>query len=228
MYKRQVIIKKIDDIKTFPSRIIRSDVNPSESTDIGWRRYKADAYKDVSIQKGAIENVLSDDIALYIQQQYTLLVAAIKDTLGNNDENTTYVGTSDLFQREPKEIIYSTTGKIGCNNRFSAIITHRGYLVCDVEKGEIYLVKNDQSVSELSDLGFKEWFKEHIYANATNPLSHSGCFFTYDEMHQRFIFTNKIIDKNGAIDLYKSYSISYSLKTNLWLSLIHISEPTRH
>ena len=48
----------------------------------------------------------------------------------------TYVGTSDLFQREPKEIIYSTTGKIGCNNRFSAIITHRGYLVCDVEKGE--------------------------------------------------------------------------------------------
>ena len=123
-----------------------------------------------------------------------------------------------MFQREPKEIIYSTTGKIGCNNRFSAIITHRGYLVCDVEKGEIYLVKNDQSVSELSDLGFKEWFKEHIYANATNPLSHSGCFFTYDEMHQRFIFTNKIIDKNGAIDLYKSYSISYSLKTNLWTS----------
>lgn len=217
-FKDAVIIKKIDDIKTFPSRIIRSDVNPSESTDIGWRRYKADAYKDVSIQKGAIENVLSDDIALYIQQQYTLLVAAIKDTLGNNDENTTYVGTSDLFQREPKEIIYSTTGKIGCNNRFSAIITHRGYLVCDVEKGEIYLVKNDQSVSELSDLGFKEWFKEHIYANATNPLSHSGCFFTYDEMHQRFIFTNKIIDKNGAIDLYKSYSISYSLKTNLWTS----------
>ena len=81
------------------------------------------------------------------------------DNIRNLDENTTYVGTSDLFQREPKEIIYSTTGKIGCNNRFSAIITHRGYLVCDVEKGEIYLVKNDQSVSELSDLGFKEWFK---------------------------------------------------------------------
>lgn len=50
-FKDAVIIKKIDDIKTFPSRIIRSDINPSESTDIGWRRYKADAYKDVSIQK---------------------------------------------------------------------------------------------------------------------------------------------------------------------------------
>ena len=27
-----------------------------------------------------------------------------------------------------------------------------------------------------------------------------------------------IIDNNSAIDLYKSYSISYSLKTNLWTS----------
>ncbi len=39
--KMQLLSKKIDDIKTFPSRIIRSDVNPSESTDIGWRRYKS-------------------------------------------------------------------------------------------------------------------------------------------------------------------------------------------
>ncbi len=92
-FKDAVIIKKIDDIKTFPSRIIRSDVNPSESTDIGWRRYKADAYKDVSIQKGAIENVLSDDIAfIYSTTIYITCSYAIKDTLGNNDENTTYVG----------------------------------------------------------------------------------------------------------------------------------------
>lgn len=218
-FKDAVMSKSLElDTKHFPSRIIRSNVNPSEATDIGWRKFKADNYKDVSIQKGQIENVMSDDTAIYIQQRYTLLVAAIKDTLGNDKENATYVGTSDLFQREPKEIIYSATGKIGCNNRYAACITQYGYLVCDNEKGEIYLVQNDTNVKELSDVGFKEWFRNHIFKQATNPLTASGNFFTYDEINSRILFTVKILKDNGSIDYDNSYTLSYSLKTNLWSS----------
>lgn len=218
-FKDAVVNKNLEGYtNNFPTRIIRSDINPSESTTLGWRKYKADAYKDVNIQKGVIENLLSDDKAVYIQQRFTLLVAALKDTLSNNDANATYVGTSDLFSREPKEIIFSNTGKIGSNNRFSAIVSQYGYLVSDIEKGELYLVKNDTGVKELSDIGFKEWFKEHIRETDTNPFTSNGAFFTYDDINKRFIFTVKHLLPNGSVDLKSSYSISYSLKTNMWMS----------
>lgn len=219
-FKDVIIMSDFDDYTdNYPTRIIRSNVNPSEATDLGWRKYKADNYKDISIQKGQIENIMSDDVSLYIQQRFSLLVAAIKDTLsGGGSDDATYVGTSDIFQREPKEVIFSTTGKIGCNNRFSATVISLGYIVCDNEKGEIFICKSDTGVKEISDIGFREWFKNHVPKDAINPYTANGTYFLYDELNSRLIFTCKVLDANGDINTSKAYTVSYSFKTATWSS----------
>lgn len=219
-FKDATITKDFEEYtNNYPARIIRSNVNPSEATDLGWRKYKANNYKDISIQKGQIENIMSDDVSLYIQQRFSLLVAAIKDTLsGGGNDDATYVGTSDIFQREPKEVIFSTTGKIGCNNRFSATVISLGYIVCDNEKGEIFICKSDTGVKEISDIGFKEWFKYHVPKDAINPYTANGTYFLYDELNNRLIFTCKVLDVNGDIDTSKAYTVSYSFKTGTWSS----------
>lgn len=199
-----------DNIKdNFASRIIRSNVNSVESNDIGWRKFKADSYKDIPITKGSIVNLLSDAKSLYIQMEHTLFVTSIKDSLNQNEDGT-YIGTSDIFERTPIEIIFNNTGKIGCNNKFSSIITRYGYFVCDNFTGIIYHVKGENDVSDISSIGFQGWFKEYIKENAINPLKSNGNFFIFDDYNSRIIFVSN--NPNNA------YTISYNLKTNLWIS----------
>lgn len=202
--------KSTDNLKdTFAARIIRSNVNNMESNDIGWRKFKADSYKDIPITKGSIVNLLSDAKSLYIQMEHTLFVTSVKDSL-NQEEDGTYIGTSDIFERTPIEIIFNNTGKIGCNNKFSSIITRYGYFVCDNFTGTIYHVKGESDVSDISSIGLQGWFKEYIKENAINPLNTNGNFFIFDDYNSRIIFVSNNPDN--------TYTISYNLKTNLWIS----------
>ncbi|MBD5584357.1 MAG: hypothetical protein HDQ88_04695 [Clostridia bacterium] len=201
-----------NNITDFPARVVRSNVNNGESNDIGWRKYKADNYKDIPITKGSIVNLLSDAKSLYIQMLYTLYVTTSKDSLGQGDEGT-YIGNSDIFEREPTEIIFKQTGKIGCNNRFSSIITRYGYFVCDNEQCAIFHVKGENDVTELSDLGFRDWFKENIQKIASNPYLYQGNFLTLDEYNKRLLFTSNVEDATNG-----QFTISYSLQNNLWSS----------
>lgn len=212
-----------NDINNFPTRIIRSDVNPNESEDIGWRRYKANNYKDISIEKGAIKSLKSDSDTLYIQCEHSLFIASVKDTLSGGGTETTYLGSSDLFQREPKEILFSTTGKIGCDNKFSNTITQIGYLVCDIKQCELYLVNSDKSITRLSDAYIKHWFKYQLNKSNlgtnyfSNPYTNNGIFFTFDEDYNRILFTTKIL-KDNNIDTQKSFTLSYDITSKTWKS----------
>lgn len=204
--------KNIDNIvDKFPSRIIRSNVNNMESNDIGWRKFKADSYKDIPITKGHITNILSDSKSLYIQMLHTLFVTSVKDSLGQGSEGT-YIGTSDIFERTPTEIIFNNTGQIGCNNRFSSIITRYGYFVCDNFNHSIYHIKGENDVTKLSDIGMQNWFNKFIESDSTNPYKINGSFFTFDDYTSRLLFTQI----NNEAD--KRFTISYNFKTNLWSS----------
>lgn len=219
-----------DEYETvFKNRIAVSDVNNSESNLLGWRVFKANSYYDIGFNRGEGIKLVSSDKSLYIQNRYGLFYAEIKDVLELTDNNKAWLGTGDLFDRPPTEILYDDTGGIGCNDYYSSIHTKFGYVVYDRDYDSIYLI--NEGVEDITNNGFKRWIKDSV--NKIKPdivsigfdnerrrlMIHTGnhivsynllikgltSFHTYDYID---LFTNRsgvyIIKENNTIDKFES------------------------
>lgn len=187
-----VDIKQLDDI--FPNRIAISDVNQTESTRLGWRIFRPNNYYDMPFNRGEGIKLTSADKQLFIQNRYGLYHAQIKDVLQLADGSQAWLGTGDLFDRPPQEIMYKDAGGIGCRDYHSALYTEFGYIVCDRDHDAIYAVRD--KVEDLTLNGFKKWFRDQ------NSLINSddNILIGYDELRKRLLIRDKT-----------NYTISYSL-----------------
>lgn len=183
------------------NRIIRSDVFTSESEIINWRYFNADEYKDMPNNRGAIVSLKTDNKNLYIQQEYGLRLAFLKDTLSNTDEGSSYLGTADLFDREPIELMYSPSGYIGCTSQFDTTINIAGYFVCDNKRGKIFQAYGSE-VKELSSINCKAWFETNINKSSeNNPFIKNGRYFNFNEKNNTLFFVHQQ-DKPFTISLH--------------------------
>lgn len=152
---------EIPGVSNHPHRIIRSLVQNTESTTLNWRIFKTDDYKDLPFNRGGIISLKTDNKNLYIQQKYGLHILQQRDQLNNNESGDSYLGTSDLFNMEPKEVIYSPSGYIGCENQFDTSVNVNGYVVIDVIHKKIFMVSGDKPL-EISNLKTKEFFDKFL------------------------------------------------------------------
>ena len=153
--------KDIPGTADHPCRIIRSETQNPESISLNWRIFKTDNYKDMPFNKGQIISLKTDNKNLYVQQEHGLHILQQRDQLNVNDTGDSYLGTSDLFSMEPKEIIYSPTGFIGCKNIFDTYICSAGYVVVDVVRKHIFLI-NGNNVIDLSNIKLKRFFRDNL------------------------------------------------------------------
>ena len=186
-----VFEKELDNI--FKNRIAISDVNQSESTRLGWRIFRPNNYYDVAFNRGEGFKLISVDKQLYIQNTYGLFLAQIKDVLQLADGSQAWLGTGDLFDRPPQELMYKESGGIGCKDYHSAIFTEFGYVVCDRDHDAIYIITD--SVQDITNSNFKLWFKENNTSNE-NDLINIG----FDRDRKRLLINNK-----------DSYVMSYNI-----------------
>lgn len=200
--------KELDTKYHFGNRVVRSVVDSTESRGIPWRIFKANDYIDLSLNRGNISTIQSDERTIYIQQLYSLSIAAVRDKLSNSDQGDAYLGSSDVFDREPYEVLYDKTGYIGCNNRFSSIITPFGYGVVDPSKQNIFLVKGS-SAKRLNELNTEEWFKLNINTDVLNPYNGDGITLLYDDEIKSLFFT-----QTGS----NPFTIQYNFPRNGWIS----------
>lgn len=201
--------KELDTKYHFNSRVIRSVVATSESKGIPWRTYNAKDYKDLSLNRGSIVALNSDENTIYMQQEYSVAFAAIRDKLASSDSGESFLGSSDVFDREPIEIMYDKTGYIGCSNRFSSIITPFGYVVVDDIRKNIYLIKYNQA-NKLNGLNVEEFFYDNFVENSVNPYSNNGICLLYDD-----IIKSLFITQNNE---QRPFTIHYNFVHKNWLS----------
>lgn len=200
--------KLIDTKYHFFNRIIRSNVNSSESNSLGWRKYATDSYKDLPIERGAIMIVESDERTIYAQQLYSLSILFVKDVVSSNAEGGSYMGSADIFDRDPIEVLFDKNGYIGCDNRFGAIITPFGYVVVDTIRKNIFLVKTNEP-KKLTDDNVEQWFRDNLLENQTNPYAQTGISLLYDDVIKSLFLTQQAT---------KSFTIHYNFKHQGWLS----------
>ena len=197
------------DIKYhFFNRVIRSAVNSGESNAIGWRNYATDNYKDLPANRRGINIVEADERTVYIQQEYSLSVVFIKDMVSNNADSNTYLGSSDIFDRAPIEVMFDANGYIGCDNRFGAIMTPMGYVVVDTIRRNIFVVKTNNA-EKLNDLNVDNYFKSVLKFNHLNPYAKRGITLLYDD-----IIKSIFITQQGDVN----FTIHYNFVHKAWLS----------
>lgn len=203
--------KEIPGTSNHPYRIIRSLAQNPESISLNWRTFKTDDYKDLPFNRGEIISLKTDNKNLYIQQKYGLHLLQQRDQLNNDDTNNSYLGTSDLFNMEPKEIVYSPSGYIGCESYFDTNVNIAGYVVIDAVHKKIFLVNGDKPL-EISNIKTREYFEKLIDASLINPYNKQGRIINYNE-DRNILYITQI---NGADANGKTMSFSPLNKT--WVS----------
>ena len=202
-------------INYFPYRIYKGLAIPNESLQTkNLRFFPTNSYYDMRNDRGEIIALRGYNRGLYIQQRYSLFESYIADKLNATAEET-YLGSSELFDRIPEEILYNDNiGYIGSNSQFACIIFRDGYATVDEEQGKVFIV--NKGLSEISQQNLKNYFrqalplgnnytKKDLLGNTVkvdNPFSSIGYLIGFDEEYNRLILTKKYYTpKNNTIDL---------------------------
>jgi len=203
--------KEIPGTSNHPYRIIRSLAQNPESIALNWRTFKTDDYKDLPFNRGKIISLKTDNKNLYIQQKYGLHLLQQRDQLNNDDANNSYLGTSDLFNMEPKEIVYSPSGYIGCESYFDTDVNIAGYVVIDAVHKKIFLINGDKPL-EISNIKTREYFEKLIDASLINPYNKQGRIINYNE-DRNILYITQINDND-----VNSKTMSFSPLIKSWVS----------
>lgn len=202
------------DIYQFPYLIAFSVDDGNESLKLNWRTFKINDYYDrLPKDKGIIWNLLGANRTLYIQQEYALLIAEIKDTLPGTNEETATIGVSDIFDRPPIEIFPTTSGYVGGQCQFATLMTPMGYVTIDRQQGKIFVLPKGEDLKEISNEGYYNFFKDNMQTDIVevdNPYIGNGYTAAYDLDLKRLI----IVKKNGL----REFTLSFSHENNSWTS----------
>jgi hypothetical protein len=168
-----------------------------------------------------ISNIFIKNNKLFIQTTQSLWLQEVKPQQIQTDQATLYVGTGEFWGIPPNEVITTTHGYAGCQNRFGTIDTPFGYFYPSVRERKVFLF-NDK-LSEISNQGLRNWFENNLEFNldpitasiltTDNPSNPIGVGFTvaYDKRYRRIIFSKKdykVIPDTGVI---------FNLSTKQWL-----------
>ena len=130
----------------------------------------------------------------------SLFAAKGKQSLQLKDGSESFVGSGDIFQQEPDEILHTQGGFGGTQSQWAALTTRHGYFFVDRKSKKVFLMKD--KLDEISQLGLEKWFRENLdielfnfgfdpVCNYDNPILNLGLHSIYDPKHKRIILTKK-------------------------------------
>lgn len=206
------------NVDKFPYRIYRSAPYNKDNNDLNWRSFSSGDYFEIVKNKGVIWLLRAMEQSLLIHTLQTLFVASDKDKLETNVTDV-FLGTGDIFDRAPSEIVSTTEGYGGCQNKFAAFICKIGYVFPDLQQGKWFVFNGE--LKELSDERTRNYlrdvFKSGFIGDINdNPFNGSGLTAAFDERHERII-VSRILRNDNAVFL-KTLTMSYSILNNSWIA----------
>lgn len=197
------------NVTFFPRRIPFGVAQGNESKVLNWRIFKANDYYEMVSNKGAIWSILGSNRTLYIHMEFSLFLAEIKDTFGTGTSQV-FLGTSQLFDRPPFEVLTTSEGFAGTQSQFACMLCRLGYCFIDRQQGKAFILPYGGTLREISSEGMFNFF---LYNSQTstdsidNPAIGMGYTMAYDQRNNRIIICKQ---DTGGYD----FTISYSAKLN--------------
>lgn len=192
----------------FPTRTHRSAKNDTTSLIDNYRLFLANQFKDLPRNRGELWKLSSFSNLLYFHMEDSLFKAKGKQSLQMKDGSESFVGSGDIFQQDPDEVVQTSQGYGGTQSQYAAITTKAGYFFVDKKSRKVFLMR-DQLV-EISANGMENWFRENMpftlerygaTSNLDNPLAGVGFHSVWDSKYKRIILTKRdIVPSQEFID----------------------------
>ena len=183
----------------FPTRTHRSAKNDTTSFIDNYRIFLANQFKDLPKNRGELWKLSTFNNLLYFHMEESLYAAKGKQQLQMKDGSESFVGSGDIFQQDPDEIMQTEGGYGGTQSQYAALTTKHGYFFVDQNSKKIFLMKD--KLSEISSIGMENWFQENMpfvlsefgLNPADNPIESFGYHSVYDPENKRIILTKREI-----------------------------------
>ena len=188
----------------FPYRIIRSQSFGQEDKTMSLKEFRTNDYYEMVKNRGHLVNLEGIVKELIIHHEHSIFKTTTKDVIATNTAQAT-LGTGDIFQFAPTELITSENGYAGTQHLSSVLISKAGYSFVDQEQGKVFLVNN--KLQEISSTGLRQWFRDNLsFQNTTAPstdtpfnLGGSGYVTAFDELNNRLLLTKKDLKLNVSL-----------------------------
>ena len=185
----------------FPYRIIRSQPFAQEDKTMSLKEFRSNDFYEMVKNRGHLVNLEGIGKELIIHHEHSIFKTTTKDVIATNTAQAT-LGTGDIFQFAPTELITSENGYAGTQHLSSILISKAGYSFVDEEQGKVFLVNN--KLQEISSTGLRQWFRDNLsFQNTTTPstdtpfnLGGSGYVTAFDELNNRILLTKKDLKLN--------------------------------
>ena len=202
-------LREIDQID-FPTRTHRSAKNDTTSIIDNYRLFLANQFKDLPRNRGDLWKLSTFNNLIYFHMEKSLFAAKGKQQMQMKDGSEAFVGSGDIFQQDPDEIIQTKDGFAGTQSQFSAVTTRYGYFFVDQASKKVFLMKNE--LAEISNLGMESWFRDNlafyfegkfefnVACVPDNPIESLGFHTIYDPKYKRIILTKRDVKPTAAFE----------------------------
>lgn len=153
-----------------------------------WRNYKqADKYIGIT-NRGEIINTQGGSNFLYIHYEEALFRTIPRNRRLQTEEETVYLGTSDIFDATPEEVLHDELGQLGTRHKFSCLYSPIGYIFYDSDRG-LWIIVGQSGIKVISDLGLRFFFKRHKECYGDNPYNGYSMQSVYDTRYERLLLS---------------------------------------
>ena len=198
---------------SFPTRAHRSATSDTTSLIDNYRIFLANQYKDLPKNRGELQKLSSFNNLLYFHMESSLFASKGKQTMEMKDGTEAFIGSGDIFQQNPDEVIQTELGYGGTQSQWAAITTRYGYFFVDKRSGKVFLM--GESMEEIGSAGMELWFKENLESKFTeydvlpntlkdNPSGGVGLHAIWDPKNKRILLTFRDLKTTAAFNTGKS------------------------
>ena len=190
----------ITTLEDFPTRIIRSiKYNQSGLTD-NFRVFLAGQYRDLPRHRGELWRLEAMKSILIPHMERSLMITRGKEELAVGAVSAA-LGSGDLFERDPVEVITTERGEGGTHSQFAGVVTKNGYFYVDVEATKVFMFTDN--IEEISAYGMSDWFRNNFRQPLWDygmpkkldiPTVKIGATAGYDPEFDRYMLTYHILE----------------------------------
>jgi len=184
---------------SFPTRIIRSTKSDPGSLIDNFRIHLSLQYKDLPKNRGSLSRLAAFSNMLYMHMEDSLFVTKGKEKLQLGSASEAFIGSGDIFQQEPDELIQTEAGYGGTRSQYAGLVTRYGYFSLDIRSKTVYLTSNN--MVDISNVGMEKWFQKNIpfqlyddYGvsfSDDSPIEGVGYTSVWDAKYKRILLTKR-------------------------------------
>jgi hypothetical protein len=183
----------------YPNRVQRSAKADNTSIIDNYRVFLAAEIKDLPRDRGSLWNLVSFNNLLYMHMQDSLFRTKGKQTMQLADGSEAFLGSGNIFEQEPDEMVQTESGYGGTQSQWAAVVTSQGYFCLDYKNKKVYLVTD--KINDIGRSGMSKWFRDNIpfglegygIEDFDNPIVGIGFHAVWDEKYSRILLTKRDI-----------------------------------